>query len=109
MRRVMRKRVFFPSRLGEIRNSPFWGVRHVRFKEWIFGIGTWIFGTGPIVASQDTMWPGHSVPLWESHSQGVRGMCVARVKSEGSPRQPEGSPRHTHSRTQERFPAAAGG
>ena len=62
------------------------GVRHVRFKEWIFGIETWIFGGWPIVASQDTMWPGHSVPLWESHSQGVRaGRGGARVKSEGSP------------------------
>ena len=59
-----------------------------------------------------TLWPGHSVPLWESHSQGVRAggwVGGARVKSEGSPRQSEGSPRHTHSRTQERFPAAAGG
>ena len=90
---------------------------------------------GHIVAWPDcglaTLWPGHSVPLWESHSQGVRaGRDGARVKSEGSPgpgvpgapgpggrRQAadlsgglggRSPPSQDLTRTQERFPAAAG-
>ena len=60
------------------------GCTACTFKRTNFWDRAWIFGIGPIVASQATMWPSHSATLWESYSQGVWGW-VARVKSEASP------------------------
>ena len=66
-----------------------------------------------VLSTQNLAWPHcglATVSLFGITQPGCAGgVGGTRVKSEGSPRQSEGSSRHTHSRTQERFPAAAGG